>query len=209
MLETLFFQCYYAYLQGNLQKAQMFYSLIRDEFKTSGNPDSLKKHQLYDLKKIKDAIETGKISRSNWLEDVPQGPTSSPDVEIMQPELVKKIHTEGLDQLKEILDDDIHLYNIEHPCGSYGAVDMVYIGKTTIYPLEVKRATGGHDLIGQISKYDLYHRLQLHYKHYEHVQSITLCNSYLPFALKELKSMGVRTLNYALNKEGIKIGELA
>ena len=209
MIEPLFFNCYYAYLLNDLAKAQMYYSLIREEFKINGHSDALKRHQFLELKKVKKAIETGNISQSKWLdEETSAGPPRSTDIKILQPELVKKIHTEGLQQLQDLLEDDVYLYNIEHPCGSYGAVDMVYQGKDTVYPLEVKRAEGGHDLIGQISKYGLYHRLQLHFKHYEHVQPVTLCNSYSPFALRELRAMGVITLNYSLNKEGIKIGKL-
>lgn len=108
------------------------------------------------------------------------------------------IHMEGLNQLKEIFNDDVHIYNIEHPCGSYGVVDMVYKGRDTIYPVEIKRGKGEHDIIGQIGKYDLYHRLRLHYKHYTHVQPVTICNSYHKFALNELKQMKVFTLLYTL-----------
>ncbi len=207
MIEPLFFFCYYAYLLGDLKKAQMYFSVIREEYSSSGTPDSLKESQLYELKKIKGAIATGHISRNKWLdESISPGPPNSSDIKIKQPELVRKIHEEGLEQLKDILDDDIYLYNIEHPCGSYGAVDMVYMGKNTIYPVEVKRGRGEHDLIGQISKYDLHHRLQLHYKHYEHVRSVTICDSYDSFTIQELRTMGVLPLNYSLNNDIIKIG---
>lgn len=206
MIESLYFFCYYAYLLGNFEKTHMYYAMIRDEYKINGDKDSLKKHQLLELKKIKEAINTGNMSKNKWLdESISQISVGSSDVTIKQKKLVKKIHENGLEQLKEILQDNLYLYNIEHPCGSYGAVDMVYMGKNTIYPLEVKRGRGGHDLIGQISKYDLYHRLQLHYKHYEHVQSVTICNSYDPFTIQELRTMGVIPLNYSLNKNSIKI----
>ncbi len=181
MIKSLFFTCYYAYLLGNLEKSQMFYSLLRDEFSTHGKPDSLDKHQILELKKVKEALTTGRISRNKWLDEVSTMPSSSPGVTIKQPELVKRIHTEVFKQLKEILQDDIYLYNIEHPCGSYGAVDMVYMGNGTVYLVEVKRGCGEHDLIGQISKYDLHHKLHLHYRQYGHVQPVTICNSYLPF----------------------------
>jgi hypothetical protein len=208
MIEPLFFFCYYAYLLGDLEKARMYFSVIREEYSAVGTPNSLKEHQFLELKKIKEAITTGNISRSKWLDETAPGPPRSSDIKIKQAELVKRIHTEGLEQLKEILQDDIYLYNIEHPCGSYGTVDMVYMGKNTIYPLEVKRGRGEHDLIGQISKYDLHHRLQLHYKHYEYVRSVTICNSYDPFTIQELRTMGVLPLNYSLNKEDIRIEAL-
>jgi len=204
MIEPLFYFCYYAYLLGDLERTQMYFSVIREEYKAHGRPDSLKDPQLCELKKIKEAIATGNISRNKWIEEGPSGPPRK-DIKMRQAELVRKIHTEGLEQLKEILQDDIYLYNIEHPCGSYGAVDMVYMGRDTIYPIEVKKGHGEHDLIGQISKYDLHHRLQLHYKHYEHVRSVTICNSYDSFTIQELRTMGVLPLSYSLSESGIRI----
>lgn len=208
MIEPLFFFCYYAYLLGDLEKSEMYYTLIREEYKSYGRPDSLKEHQLIELKKIKEALTTGHISRNKWLDESNSpGPPSSLGIKIKQTELVRRIHIEGLEQLKEILQDDIYLYNIEHPCTPYGAVDMVYMGKNTIYPLEVKRGRGEHDLIGQISKYDLHHRLQLHYKHYEYVQSVTICNSYDPFTLHELRTMGVLPLTYRAAEKKLYISK--
>lgn len=206
MIETLFFSCYYAYLLGNLERAQLYFSVIREEYSVRGRPDSLKESQLHELKKIKKAIATGNISRNKWLdENTTSGPPRSSDIKIKQPELVRRIHTEGLEQLKEILQDDVYLYNIEHPCTPYGAVDMVYMGRDTVYPVEVKRGRGEHDLIGQISKYDLHHRLQLHYKQYERVQSVTICNSYQPFTIHELRTKGIKTLSYTLIDSNISI----
>jgi len=207
MIEPLYFFCYYAYLSGDLEKTRMYFSIIREEYKSCGKPNSLKKHQLIELKKIKGALTTGNISRNKWLDETVIGPSYSSEIKIKQVELVRRIHIDGLEQLKEILQDDLWLYNIEHPCGPYGAVDMVYMGKDTIYPVEVKRGCGKHDLIGQISKYDLYHRLQLHYKHYERVQSVTICNSYDPFTIRELQMMGIRMLSYSFSKDNIFIKE--
>lgn len=206
MIESLFFFCYYSYLLGDLSNTEIYYSIIQEEFKISGHKDSLKHHQFVKLRQIKGALKNKTIYQNKWL-DNPEynGPKTSPKIEMKQKELVKKIHLKGINQLKEILNDNIYLYNIEHPCGSYGAVDMIYMGKDTIYPLEVKRNCGEHDLIGQISKYDLFHRLQLHYKHYEHVQSITLCNSYNTFVVKELYKMGFIPLLYNLTENGINI----
>jgi len=208
MIRSLFFTCYYAYLLGNFEKSQMFYSLLREEFSTQGKPDSLERYQILELKRVKEALTTGRISRNEWLDEVPTTmPSSSPDVTIKQPELVKRIHSEGFKQLKEILQDDIYLYNIEHPCGSYGAVDMVYMGNDTVYPVEVKRGCGEHDLIGQIGKYDLHHKLQLHYRHYGQVKPVTICNSYNSFTINELRTMGVTALKYTLNKNSIFISD--
>ena len=205
MIETLYFFCYYAYLLGDLKNTEMYYSLLREEFKVNGHKDSLESHQYRELKKVKDALDSGNISKRKWTDDETKAPQINSDVTIKQTELVKKIHMEGLSQLKEIFNDDVHLYNIEHPCGSYGVVDMVYQGKDTIYPVEVKRGKGEHDIIGQIGKYDLYHRLRLHYKHYKHVRPVTICNSYQKFTFNELKQMKVFTLLYTLINQTISI----
>jgi len=205
MFETLYFFCYYSYLLGDLEKTQMYYTLLGNEFKACGSQDSLKEHQLIELKKIREAVSTGNISRNKWIEERSSSGPPKSDVKIKQTELVKRIHTQGLEQLSELLNDDIYLYDIEHPCRPYGVVDMVYMGQETIYPIEIKRGQGEHDLIGQISKYDLYHRLQLHYKHYEHVRSVTICNSYNSYTIHELKKMGILTLSYTLTKSNISI----
>lgn len=204
MFETLYFFCYYAFLLGDFKKTEMYYTLLREEFKINGTRDSLKEHQLIELKKIKEALETGNIARNKWIDKEIQGPVKS-TIKIKQTELVKRIHEQGLKQLSELLNDDIYLYDIEHPCRPYGSVDMVYMGQKTVYPVEVKRGQGEHDLIGQISKYDLYHRLHLHYKHYEQVQSVTICNSYQPFTIQELRTMDILPLIYSLAENSIKI----
>lgn len=203
MIETIYFFCYYAYLLGDKEKTSMYYSLLRDEFKVTGTVNSLKPAQLLELKKIKQDLENNTISHNKWIEET--YPISPNPVNIKQMELVKRIHTQGIEQLKTLLKDDVNIYSIEHPCGPYGAVDMVYRGLETIYPVEVKRNIGEHDLIGQISKYDLYHRLQLHYKHYDYVQAVTICNSYQPFTLNELKKKGIITLSYSLEDNGINL----
>lgn len=205
MIETLFYFCYYAYLLGNLKKAEMYYSLLREEFKSNGRKDSLGSHQYIKLKEVKDALNSGNISKKKWISDDVKVPQINSEVTIKQTELVKKLHIEGLSQFKNILDDNVSLYNIEHPCGSYGAVDMVYEGKDTIYPVEVKRGKGEHDLIGQIGKYDLYHRLRLHLKNYRYVQPVTICNSYQKYTLHELKQMKVFTLLYTFIDKKISI----
>jgi hypothetical protein len=200
MVEALFFSCYYSYLLGNLEKTSLYYSLLKEEFKNNGKRDSLREHQFRELKKIKIALDTGNITTKKWIEDDPI--IGSPQVEtsdMKQKELVRKIHEQGLNQLKDIVQDDLYLYNIEHPCPPYGQVDMVYRGKDTVYPIEVKKDIGKHDLIGQIYKYDLFHRLMLHYKHYDFVKSVTICQAYQPYVVTELKQMDVVTILYSWN----------
>ena len=203
MVESLYFSCYYAYLLGDLDQTQMYFEFLKDEFKTHGPKEFLKDHQLKELASIREAINTGVISKNKWIDS-----TIAPEIDkapdIDQVELVKRIHLQGLGQLRQILGDDIRILNVEQPCPPYGRVDMVYKSKNTIYPIEVKRAQGQHDLIGQISKYDLYHRLRLHFKHYEFVRSVTICSSYNQHTLDELKSMGIKTLMYSTD-DGLKI----
>jgi hypothetical protein len=180
----------------------MYYSILKEEIKTTGFKYNLDNRQLQELKKIKDSLKSGSISKNTWLDepDTPRIP-AFPTAAIRQEDLVKQIHTQGLDQLKNLLQDDLYLYNIEHPCGEYGNVDMVYMGKKTVYPLEVKKDQGQHDLIGQLNKYDLYHKFFLHYKLYSNVQSIAICSSYEPYTLKELKQLNFRTILYSI-KDG-------
>jgi hypothetical protein len=186
----------------------MYYDILRDEFKTAG-PDKLRPHQYLELKKIKTALESGNISRNKWLtEPIEALPPSAPAVDMDQKELVKRIHFEGLDDLKTLLQDDIYLYDIEFPCPPYGAVDMVYMGKNTVYPLEVKKDEGRHDIIGQICKYDLFHRLRLHYKHYEFVRSVTICHSYQAHVFSELKQLDVLPIHYAIGEKNLSLKKI-
>jgi hypothetical protein len=207
MIESLFFSCHKAFLLGDFEQTKLYYELLREEFKVYGQPDSLKKHQLSDLKRIKDSLDSGSVPKNVWADISGYVPMPKPETDIKQAELVQMIDA-GAGQLREILQDDLQLYNIEQPCSPYGRVDMVYMGTDTIYPLEVKKDQGRHDLVGQIGKYDLYHRLRLHYKHYEHVQSLTVCASYDPPVLNMLKQLGIKTFLYAITNSDIHLSLL-
>jgi hypothetical protein len=204
MIETLYFYCYYAYLLGDLENAQMYYDILRQEFKTA-KQDQLKSHQYLELKKIKEALVSGNISRCQWLNEPVPVMAPAQSVDIKQKELIRRIHFGALDNLKELLQDDIYLYEIEFPCPPYGFVDMVYRGKNTVYPIEVKRDQGKHDLIGQICKYDLFHRLKLHQKHYEFVKSVTICQSYQTHVLREIKQLDILPMCYNMENKGISL----
>lgn len=210
MIETLFYKCLYSYLLTDKEKTKFFYNLVRDEYAKSGSPDSLKTHQFKELKRIKSAIDTNSFIKSEWIDDdssiAPEIPTEYVG-STRQKELVKKID-QHKSQLDVVFNDSVQLYNIEHPCPPYGFVDMVYKGENTIYPVEVKKGKGEHDLIGQILKYDLYHKFRLHYHFYDYVQSITICSSYNPYTLKQLKQNGIRTLIYTGIKSGFKLSEV-
>jgi hypothetical protein len=206
MVETLYFKCYYAYLLGNLPQAIMFYELLKEEFKSAGQIGTLKDYQLFELKKVKEAITSGTIAQASWLNDsAPIGPPMQSTAGFRQDALVWKIH-QNFGQLKVLLqDENLCLYNLEHPCDPYGRVDMVYMGKNTVYPLEVKKDQGDHSLIGQIGKYCLYHQLKLHYKFYEFVQPVTVCSSYDPYAIQELKKNGVKTVIYSVSGDNFNL----
>jgi anti-anti-sigma factor len=195
MVEALYYQCYYAYLLGDFYKAGMFFNILVAEFASTGK--MLNKDQLRTLVTVRSSLESGRIEEKKWLDSSPALPIPGQAACTKQSELVHSIHSQCLSQLKEALEDDsIALYNVEHPCPPYGAVDMVYRGNGTVYPIEIKKDCGDHDIIGQIGKYDLHHKLNLHLKHYDFVQSVTICRTYQPYALQELKAMGVVTLIY-------------
>jgi hypothetical protein len=204
MIESLYFSCYYAYLFGDIQKACMYYDFLKEEFKYNGNAETLRKDQLKQLLEIRNAIRTGGVAKNAWIV-TETTPTGNSSVDFPQADLVRAIHDYGLGQLEDILSDKLELYNIEHPCNPYGKVDMVYIGRDTIYPLEVKKDQGKHDLIGQICKYDLYHKLRLHYKQYKYVRSLTVCRAYQPFTRDSLKSLNILTLLYSGEGKTLKL----
>lgn len=82
---------------------------------------------------------------------------------------------------------------------------MVYRSHNISYPTELKVSEGKHDLIGQINKYTLYFKMQMHLKHYDEVQPVTICNNYNQHTLTELKRLSVITLKYDLIDDGIRI----
>ena len=209
MIESLYFGCYYAYLRGDMEQAQIYYSILKEDFNIAEFKTALNSRQLLELKKIKDALRSGNISKNKWLDEPDaSGTPAGPVAAIRQDALVKQIHFQGIEQLKNILQDDVYLYNVEHPCGEFGNVDMVYMGKETIYPVEVKKDQGKHDLIGQLNKYDLHHKFFLHYKMYSRVQSIAICGSYEPYTLKELKQLNFKTILYSIQDNTLHLKEI-
>jgi hypothetical protein len=210
MVEALYFQTYHSFLIGNFNDTKMFFEFLVDEFKKKKDPKALSNNQLKELKIIRSALQSGKIETQQWINEPEVASTGTGDApDIKQTELVRLIHYDGLQRLQELLQaPDLELYNIEHPCGSYGAVDMVYRSKDTIYPLEVKRHEGKHDLIGQISKYTLHFKLGLILKHYEIVQPVTICNSYNQHTLTELKRLFVIPIRYTIFEEKIRLNTI-
>jgi len=202
IIETLFFKCYYAYLKGDLEKTALFYTLLKEEYRTEGSPGSLNPHYLKELAKVKSALDGGSASSKGWLEGFTQNVGSSTSDKVLQKDLVRRIHDEGAGCLRQILEatDKFFLYNIEHPCDQYGYVDMYYQDGITAFPLEVKVGQGDHRLLGQIMKYDLYCRFHLHEKFYVRVQPVTVCKSYDEYTLSELKRNGVVPVLYGNEK---------
>lgn len=201
MIETLYFKSYYALLKGNLEECRMYLDFFKEEHKLNPNHKPLNKYQLQGLKDIVIAVSTGNISR--YTSNIDPYVTDNVPAVIApqkQSEIVEKIHKEAFSELRALINagEGFRLVNIEHPCGDYGAVDMYYRGSEVAYPTEIKKDEGAHDLIGQIMKYDLYFKLQLHLKFYQTVRPITICHSYNNFTLGELKKMGVITLKYKI-----------
>lgn len=211
MIEQYFFFCYYAFLQGDLEKTRMYYHFLTEELKSSGSRRSLDKYYLIELKKIRGALQTGTLSRNEWVGacDVAYDSQDAQKAS-NQPFLVKMIFDQGSEKLREILgaQDNFHLANVEHPCDPYGKIDMYYRDGLTAYPLEVKKDQAGHDLIGQISKYELAFRLKLHIKEYKRVEPVTICASYDKFTLPQLKKKGIRTIKYSIIGNKLRLSEI-
>lgn len=188
----------------------MYYDFLKDEFKKSGNRNSLTKIQLEDLKIIRNALVSGNASHSIWLGEVQDNASMNaqePAQGIKEAEVVRKVHYDARDDLRHLVGagEGFHLYNLEHPCTPYGRVDMLYQDHKVAYPVEVKRGDGTHALIGQIMKYTLAIKLKLHYKFYERVKPVTICTGYDSFVLSELKKMGVMTLRYEFTKDRLAL----
>lgn len=200
MVKALYFKTYYAYLLGQLDTAKSFYELLKEEFSACKKRDVLSETQYKQLKVVREAIKTGKIAENrSWMSDLcDAGVTGDGSSDMEQTILVKRLHTEALKDIQTSLSPTMYLYNIEHPCTPYGKVDMYYKDASTAYPTEVKRGCGKHDLIGQIMKYTLSFKLKLHLNLYELVQPVTICGSYEGFTLRELKSLGVCTLQHTV-----------
>jgi hypothetical protein len=208
MITALFHKCYYAFLRGNLKESQMFFDFLKEEFRKTGDRNALNVYQLRLLKRAKTAIDTGKISRAAWLKEsdtenhiIKEKPDKS------HKELVRAIYEES-SQLKDLLGDthnNFHLDNIEQPCPPHGRADMVYLDSVYAYPVEVKPGTGGHDVVGQILKYEQALQMRIHIRFWEDVRPVTICWGYSDFALNELKRSGVTTIQYRSNKKGLKL----
>ena len=207
MIKTAYFKCYYAFLKKDLDETRVYYEILRDELKKTKDPSVLSREKLIELRKIRDALKTGDLPANRWVTDDTLEKLNKPHQSPFtgnQDDLARKIHFEAKDSLRGLIEaeDDFYLYNLEHPCGIYGFIDMVYADKCTHYPVELKKDEGKHDLISQIYKYDLSLKLHLHLGFYEKVQPVTICASYQNNVLKELKSIGVIPLRYLLNFEG-------
>ena len=198
MIETYFFQAYYAYLDGNLKDTEMYLSFLKEECKLHPGSNKLNEHYFPELKKIISAVKTNTIPKQSWVSDPVLMDGTGFKTELKQEALVKLIHEQGFDTLASILqvDKGFRLHNIEHPCPPYGAVDMCYQDRITCYPLEVKKDRGEHDIIGQIMKYDLFCKKKLHLKQYYKVQPVTVCAYYDSFTVGQLKLLGVVTIKY-------------
>lgn len=210
MLSTLYYFCHRAYLIGDEHSAKMYLDMLREEYRTRSSHESLTRCQLQTLKEIREALTTGKVIAKKWSDQLPAdiAPEGTKSPVESQAQLVKFIHDKGKAQLESIFKEAVQLHNIEQPCGPYGRVDMVYAGDRSMYPVEIKKSVAGHDVIGQIGKYDLWHKLRLHYGQYDRVQSAVIARGYDQYALDELRRMGVLPLTYAIEGKNISIKAL-
>lgn len=213
MMSALFYRCYYAYLRGNLKEARMFFDFLREEHKKFGDREALDKHQLRHLKKVREALQTGTLPQSTWLNEEGSRAPIVPErgkTDRSQNELVRAIYKNSND-LQKIIGSScelFRLYNVEQPCSPYGRVDMFYTDSVYAYPVEVKTGIGGHDIIGQIMKYDQATRMKLHLKFWHDVQPITICWGYSDFAINELKKRGVLTIQHRETEKGLKLSRV-
>ena len=211
MITSLFHQCYYSFLRGNLSEAEMYYQFIKEEYSLRKDPTVLKPRQLKALKVVRDAIKAKSIQECSWVPDTDTQANIAPEkaYDETQVELLKQIHT-GEAQLTDLTlpHGNLYLFNIEHPTPPYGAVDMVYMDDVFVYPTEVKIGCGKHDIIGQIMKYDLFFKLNLHLGFWEGVRPITICSHYQDFTLIELKKRGVITLRHETKNDGIRLSKV-
>lgn len=207
MVETLYFNTYYSYLKGDLTKSKMFYEMLKEEFRLTKNPHILNRKQLKNLKLIKSCIDLNKIYSYEWVSEDIACCSNTQESKLLQKDLIRKIYDDDFKSFMSILgsDESIYMYNLEHPCGDKGFVDLVLKDKINIYPIEVKRGEGKHDLIGQIMKYNLHFKLHTHLKMYEEVVPATICNSYNKNTLIELKKLGVITITYNIIKNTLEL----
>lgn len=207
LLESLFFKAYFSYLDGDLPSTKMYLSFLREECRSRPGKHPLNPYYVTEFRKVVQAAKSGKIPQLSWLSEPVPEVSKSNKTDLKQPALVESIHKSASANLKDMLGarDSFQLYNIEHPCPPYGAVDMLYQDDVTCFPLEVKKDRGEHDLIGQIMKYELYCKKQLHLKFYYKVQPVTICAGYDRFTHRQLKQLGVITVRYSERGNKIKL----
>ncbi len=206
MIEMLFYNTLYAFLEGNLEATRMYFSFLKEESKGRNIQALLTTSQLKKLKDIRSSIETGCIHTKQFIDqDIFIEEKIEEISHLRQNDLVRRIHQEAYNDLYSLIGSPITLYNIEHPCDQYGKVDMVYRDKEVMYPLEVKVKEGRHDLIGQIEKYIRHFMFKLHYKLYMGVRGITVCRSYEGHVLEELKKINVLPLIYYFSGNRVRI----
>jgi hypothetical protein len=188
----------------------MYYEMLKEEFNGCRDRNALDIYQLKELKNIRSALDTGSIVTDKWITEEQAPDTNEKETAPKQNDLVKRLHVDAIESLRSCVGSDasFELYNVEHPCNPHGRVDMVYRDSETMYPVEIKRNQGEHDLIGQIAKYTLYFKMRLHLKMYRRVQPVTICRGYNSHVLSELKRRSVETLRYTVMNGKIVIGKM-
>lgn len=206
MLKALFHRCYYSYLRGDLEEAKMFFEFLRDEYRKSGDKNALSPYQLRLLRTVRDALRGKEVRSVTWEEDLPAEALKPPENDQSHRDVVREIHR-SIKQLQNALGrsvGELRLHNIEHPCPP-GRMDMLYLDDVFAYPVEVKPEAGKHDIVGQILKYDLSCRMNIHLGFWQDVQPVTVCGGYSKWALRELKKHGVITILHTNSKNGLNL----
>jgi RecB family endonuclease NucS len=86
----------------------------------------------------------------------------------------------------------------------FGRVDLVAQDSATIYPIELKKSTANHDVIGQIDKYILHYKLKLINKIYKNVIGVVIANSFSEYVLQELCRLGAIPIVYLFQDDQIE-----
>lgn len=207
LITHLYFCCYYAFLQNNIQDCAMYYKFLKEEFQDRHGKHNLSLEQLRILKIIREAIRTGKIPNSLTWSDTSEIQNNLPsDQKTDQKQLVKEIILE-LNQIKNLLHSrgKLRLEGIEFPCGNFGVLDMFYLDDETVYPLEVKVNRGEDGLLNQILRYELFFKFRLHLNLFKKIKPVTLCANYQNFVLGELKKRNIITLKYSRENGKLKL----
>jgi hypothetical protein len=200
-IETMYYMLYNSVLLGQTSKAKMFLSFLRNEY--DENQDQfvvLKSDDRWQhLVQIGNDLDNNLVSRRYEVIEKPKDKVAVEQEDNhfkKQNELVKAICL-AQDKLRKCLKAKNNFYcsTIEHET-MFGRVDLVAQDETTIYPIEVKKNGGYHELVGQVDKYIMHFKLGLINKIYQHVVGVAIANGFDKYVLQELHKHGAIAIQY-------------